>query len=269
MQKSGTRKYIWLIAVIGLLIFLHFTKILTPIESFVTGILRPIFSGFYSVSSSVRTTYNEQTSKKDLLERVKQLESQSNQLTVENVELKMLEQENQILRQHLKFLTKYENRYVLANVIFRGSLDNPTAASQIIIINKGAKDGVLPGLAVTSSHGIIIGKIIKVKSNLSEVYLTTNPACKLAATMQNQDKTSGIVQGELGLTVKMEFIPQTEEIKVGDTVVTSGLEQNIPRGLVIGKVTQVIKESNELWQSAVIEPLVDLDELVIVSILLP
>ena len=269
MAKFNTRKYIWLGAVIGLLIFLHITKILSPIESFVTGILNPMLSGFYSVSSSVRTTYNEQTSKKDLLARIKQLESQANRLTVENVELKILEQENQILRQHLKFLTKYEKRYVLGNIIFRGSLDNPTAASQTIIINKGAKDGLLPGLAVVSSRGVIIGKIIKVKNNLAEVYLTTNPSCKLAAAIQNQDETSGIVQGELGLTVRMEFIPQTEEIKAGGTVVTSGLEQNIPRGLVIGKVTQVIKESNELWQSAVIEPLVDLDELIIVSVLLP
>ena len=269
MQKPSTKKLIILMAVIGLLIFLHFTKILAPVESFVTGILRPMFSGFYSISSSVRTAYNEQTSKKDLLARVKQLESQANQLTVENVGLKMLEQENQILRQHLKFLTKYEKQYVLANIIFRGSIDSSIAQGNTVIIDKGAKDGLLPGLAIVSSQGIIIGKIINVKSNLSEVYLTTNPSCKLAATMQNQDKTSGIVQGELGLTVKMEFIPQTEDIKIGDIVITSGLEQNIPPGLVIGKVTQVIKESNELWQSAVIEPLVDLDELIIVSVLLP
>lgn len=269
MLKLGTKKYIWLIAVVGLLVFLHAIKILTPVESFVTGILRPMLSGFYSVSSSVRTTYNEQTSKRDLLAHINQLEDQANKLTVENAKLKNLEEENQILRQHLKFFAKSEQNYILGNIISRGSLDNPVSQGNTVTINKGAKDGLLPGLPVVSSRGIIVGKIISVKSNLSEVYLITNQACKLAATMQNQDKTSGTVNGELGLIVKMEFIPQTEEIKVGDTIVTSGLEQNIPRGLVIGKVIQVNKESNELWQSAVIEPLVDLDELVIVSVLLP
>ncbi len=269
MQKPSTKKLITLMAVIALLIFLHITKILAPIESFVARMLNPMFSGFYSVSSSVRATYNEQTSKKDLLAHIKQLESQTNQLTVENAKFKILEQENQILRQHLKFLTKDEQSYVLSNIISRGSIDSLMAQGNTVIIDKGAKDGLLPGLAIVSSQGIIVGKIIAVKNNLAEAYLITNQACKLAATMQNQDKTSGIVQGELGLTVRMEFIPQTEEIKIGDTVITSGLEQNIPRGLIIGKVTQIIKESNELWQSAIIEPLVDLDELIIVSVLLP
>jgi len=52
-------------------------------------------------------------------------------------------------------------------------------------------------------------------------------------------------------------------------VVTSGLEEKIPGGLVIGKVTKVNSDSNEVWQSADIEPLIDFDHLTMVSILLP
>jgi len=269
MAKFSSGKFIWFIAVIGLLIFLHLTKILLPVESLIARIFNPILSGFYSISSSLRTTYNEQTSKGDLLAQIKDLENQLNQLTVENVKLKTLEEENQILREHLQFLTKQESEFVIANIISRGSIDNPVTQSNIIIINKGTEDRITQGLPVISSQGIIVGKVMEVKDYLAEVYLTTNSICKLAATIQNQDKTSGIVQGELGLTVRMEFIPQSEEIKIGDIIVTSGLEYNIPRGLVIGKVSQVIKDSNELWQSAVVEPMVDLDELIIVSVLLP
>jgi rod shape-determining protein MreC len=72
----------------------------------------------------------------------------------------------------------------------------------------------------------------------------------------------------MGLTVVMEFIPQTEDIRTGDVVVTSGLERNIPPGLVIGKVTEVNNKSNEVWQSVNIEPLVDLDELTIVAVVI-
>ena len=71
------------------------------------------------------------------------------------------------------------------------------------------------------------------------------------------------------LTVNMVFISQTEKIEIGNIVVASGLEKNIPRGLVIGRVSKVEKESNELWQSAVIEPIANLDELIIISVLLP
>ncbi|NCQ16170.1 rod shape-determining protein MreC, partial [Candidatus Falkowbacteria bacterium] len=54
-----------------------------------------------------------------------------------------------------------------------------------------------------------------------------------------------------------------------DLVATSGLEENIKRGLVVGRVAQVAKENNQVWQSAVIEPLLSLDNLTLVAILLP
>ena len=164
----------------------------------------------------------------------------------------------------------------MANIISRGELEGDVANSRSVVIDKGLRDGLFAGLAVVSfvgpgdsSQGVIIGKIVNVKDNLAEIYLVTNKNCKLAAAILGEEKTSGIVTGELGLTSKMEFIPQTENIKEGDLVATSGLEQNIPRGLVIGRVTKVIKENNEVWQSATIEPQIDLDSLSVISVLLP
>ncbi len=254
------------IAVIGLLIFLHVSKIIKPVESFLVNILNPVFSSFYSVSSGLHSTYSEQTDKRDLTKINKQLEEQVNQLMAENARLKVLEEENKILREHLKFLTKGEYNYVISNIVSRGGLAD---VNQAIIIDKGSGDGLRAGLVMVNNQGIIVGKIKQVKDHLAEAYLITSQQCRLAATTLNQDRTSGIVQGELGLTIKMGFIPQTEEISVGDTIITSGLEQDIPRGLVIGRVTEVSKESNELWQTAIVEPLVDFDELIIVSVLLP
>ena len=65
----------------------------------------------------------------------------------------------------------------------------------------------------------------------------------------------------------MDFIAQDEEISTGDLVISSGLEENIPRGLVIGEVSKINSDSNEIWKSVVIEPLVDFDDLIIVSVL--
>ncbi|MBU2416305.1 rod shape-determining protein MreC, partial [Patescibacteria group bacterium] len=70
-----------------------------------------------------------------------------------------------------------------------------------------------------------------------------------------------------GLTIKMDFIPQNKRINNEDIVITSGLEKNIPKGLVIGKITRINKNNNEVWQNAIIEPLADLDNLIIVSVL--
>ena len=67
----------------------------------------------------------------------------------------------------------------------------------------------------------------------------------------------------------MNFIPQSKSINKEDIVVTSGLERTITRGLVIGQISEVIKESNELWQEAVLESNINFNELTIVSVLLP
>ncbi len=249
-----------------LLIFLHFTKILTPIERTIAKALNPVLSSLYSSGSYLRVAYDRQADKNDLFGAVERLNNEARRLTAENVRLKVLEEENQILREYLKFSKENKASFVLANIIAQRGM-NADKLNQNIIIGKGAQDGVRDGAAVVVGS-VIIGKVTGIKNNTSEICLITGEDCKLAATIQGIGKTSGIISGDMGLTIKMEFIPQTEEIKIGDTVITSGLEENIPRGLVMGRVSEVNKENNELWQSAVIEPLVDMDGLIIVSVLL-
>jgi rod shape-determining protein MreC len=256
-------------AVIGLLIFFHFIGFLKPVEKIFSSFLNPVMGSVYNFSSFIRTKYNEQTSKIDLWGKVSQLEAEVNLLTVKNAELSTMESENKILRDHLNFLTEKKYNNVISNVISRGDISDISDRTETIIIDKGINDGVFIGMPVLSSQGIIIGKISEAKEKISKVNLTNNINCKLAATVINQQKTSGITEGELGLTIKMGFISQSDIIKKGDIIITSGLEKSIPRGLVIGKVVEVNKESNELWQTATIEPMLDPDELIIVSILLP
>lgn len=214
-------------------------------------------------------TYKEQANKQDLSQEIEKLKAEVNLLRSENARLNTVDEENRVLRENLRFFNKKENNYILGNVISRGDVLDELGRIKSLIIDKGKADGLIKGLVVLNSQGIIVGKIFEVKENISQVFLANNPNCKFAATIFNNENTSGITEGELGLTIRMNFVPQSKEIKKEDMIVTSGLEQNIPKGLVIGKVIEVNKESNDLWQSAVIEPLVDLETLSIVSILLP
>lgn len=253
-------------AAIALLIFLHFTKLSIPAESLVVGFFRPIFPKFYATSSYFRNLYNEQADKRDFAAENKKLKEEINHLTVKNSRLNELEEENNTLRKYLNFFKENNTRYLMADIISSEGSESG-ALGQTVIINKGSNDGLKEGLAVVSNRGIILGKIKNVKDVLSEVSITTNQACKLAATIQNQDRTAGVAEGDLGLTIKMNFIPQTKEVKTGDVVITSGLEENIPRGLIIGAIVKVDKENNQLWQSATIEPLIDVSNLAQVSVL--
>lgn len=277
MTRLSLKKYIYVAAIVMLLIFFHYIKILNPLESFLNKTFKPFFGVFYSFSSDVNKNYSDETEKIDLTSDLKKAEEKINQLTSENIKLRFLEEENSILRKHLNFLKKDSQHYLMANIISRGELTGGTNQNnQAILIDKGSVDGLYPGLAVisstaigTSSQGVIIGKVIDVKDHIAEIYLVTNKKIKLAAAIFGDNKTSGIASGDLGLTVKMDFIPQTENIQIGDIVATSGLEQGVSRGLVIGRVSKIIKENNEVWQSAIIEPATDLDSLSIVAVLLP
>lgn len=249
-----------------LLIFLHFSKLILPLESFLLKSLSPVMNGMYLTSSKIKTSYDKQADKRDLSAIVEQQNTRMNQLIAENSRLKSLEDENRTLRNYLKFLSTKEKKYLMANVISSGSID---LNSQSVLLDKGTKDGLYSGLAILSSEGNIVGKIINAKENISEVCIINASRCQLAAAIQNKEKTVGIAQGDLGLTIKMEFIPQNADIKVGDIIISSGLEKSIPRGLVIGQISHIKKESNELWQAARIEPLTNLEDLVVVSVLLP
>ena len=261
------KKIITLLVVLLLITILHFITILNPLENAVIKVLNPALSNLYYISSNIRIFYKQQTDKRNLLNENQQLKIQNNKLIQENIQFKILKDENKILRNYLNFIEKNQFNYILSNIISRSNF--LTASNEKYIIDKGEYHGIKKGLAVLNNEGIVIGKITKTKNNSSEFCLSTDKDCKFAATIQNNNRTAGITFGELNLTIKMDFIPQTEELRLGYTIITSGLEENIPRGLIIGKITQIHQENNDVWQSASIEPLIDAEDLKIVSILLP
>jgi len=267
MFKVKNKKIFLYIAVIGLLIFFHKIKVLSPIENKIINILNPVNTKLYSISSRLKLFYNKHIDQRDLYSLNQELKQKNNQLIIENSKLKSLKKENQTLRNYLSFLEKKEFDYVLANLISKSNDNFSDLNGEYITLNKGKKDDIQKGLAVVDDSGAVIGKIIKVDENISKACLITNKNCKLAVSIQNEESTAGITEGELGLAIKINFIPLVENIDINDTIITSGLEENIPYGLTVGKVIKVNKDNNNIWQDAIIEPLVDFNNLTIVSII--
>ncbi len=269
MKKKQKIKAIKIIIILLIVFILHFIGILSPLESKIVYFLNPLFSTFYKFGSQINIFYKQQQDKRNLGDLLKDCKIEIERLTAENAKLKILEEENEKLRKYLNFSQKTNLNYILANVISRNDVINYSDYDKFLLIDKGKDDGLVDGLIVINENGIVVGKIVKTKSHTSKVSLLISRDCKIAATILNDDKTSGITEGELGLTVKMNFIPQTENLNIGDIVITSGLEKNIPRGLVIGRISQIEKESNEVWQNATLEPIIDFDDLTIVAVILP
>lgn len=270
-MKLGVKnnKIVFVIVVVGLLIFFHWVGLLGWLENGLVAILKPGLKTTYSVSSKLTGDEREALSKGELIQLLKDQETSNAQLLSENAQLQYLREENKTLREYAGFFERTKYRQVVADVISRNTIDSSMLQSSNIIINRGTDDGITVGLLAVNQAGMAVGKVTQVGKSVAEISLISSKRCNLAVTLQNASRTMGISEGETGLTIAINFILQTEVVKLGDLAVTSGLENNIPRGMIVGKVSQVEKENNEIWQRAIIEPQLDLEGLMIVSVILP
>jgi len=258
-----------LAAIFGLLIFFHWTGLLSPLESWLSRFISPVAVRFYDWGADINRVYTKVTAKEDNQTALDELTRQNAELLRDAAELRETRAENDILRQYLNFFTANHYDYRLADVVAREVVEQSASQRNKLIINRGFKDGLRENLAVVNSLGLVVGRLTRVKESLSEVSLLVDPACRLAVSVQSENGVSGLADGESGLTVKISFIPQTVKVAVDQLVVTAGLENDVPGGLVIGRVSQVDQASNELWQEAVVEPAADLDNLKIVAVIVP
>jgi len=265
MTKFGksARLSLILLAVIALLIFLNLLGLLAPVEALMVNIFSPIQSRIYGFGVGINNVYSGLAGSKSVGQGKQELIDQVNKLTVTNAQLNVKLAENTELLKQCGSLSKLNLTTVAARIIGK----NPEPNLQSIILDRGSNDGVQTGSAIVAADGVLVGKIMSVKANSSEAVLTDDSRSRVAAAIQNASNSKGVISGELGLSLKMELIPQNESVSVGDLVVTSGLESNIPAGLVIGRVSRLVAESNSFFQTAYVQPIVKLDNLIIVSII--
>ena len=254
------------LAVGGLLIFFHVLGWLRPVENLLLFLTKPLTARLYEWGASYNRSDNGQLSRADLENNIASLTKQVADLTVANSQCAAAAAENKKLSDTLQFISAHNFHAVVASVIGR---DTVAGDNRDLIVNRGARDGLSIGLGVIDESGAIIGKVVDLKDVTARICLITSPGCQLAAAFQNQDQTPGLTDGNLGLTVSLNYIPQLEPIAVGDLVITSGLDSQVARGLVIGRVSQVHSAANEVWQNATIEPLTNFNNLTVVSIIIP
>lgn len=264
MDLARKNKIIITGIVIVLLIIFHNFSILAPIENGARFIFKPIQNVFYSVSMKIKSSYsNNYRDKETLTKENIYLKEQLENLKVENINLKILENENRDLKEMLSFTREKEADYMIASVIGKGG-----DVGNSLIIDRGAENGIKDGLAVISQKGLLIGKTFKCNKKNCHVLLLNDNQSRIAASILGHSEAVGAVEGEYGLSMKMNLIPQHIEITPKDIIITSGLEQNIPYGLTIGEVNKVEKKEGKLFQSANIQPLFPLDSAHIVLVVL-
>jgi rod shape-determining protein MreC len=185
------------------------------------------------------------------------------------------EKKNQILSQEIKTL-RQENillqESALANQRLRKLLEfkknNPQklAAAEVVgvdvslyfesfFINKGKNDGVKKGMAVLCPDGAV-GRILKVADSFSVVLLLIDQGFALDALVQ-RTRTQGVVEGVGGGFCQMKYVLGSEDIRLGDWVITTGLEGFFPKGTIVGKIVSLKKNKLSAFQKVIIQPMVN------------
>lgn len=260
MRKNKKSLFLILFIVIVAYFILHYLDLSRGLEQGSQNFFSPLERIFYNFSLTVKK-YGHLS---DIFTENEYLKKELARYSVDYIRLSKLEAENQYLKDELKYLEEGGYDYKLAKVIGKQLYND-----QIIFINQGSKEGLKEGLAATAYEGIIVGKVIAVEDYRSQVQLLTDVNSRLAVTFKEAVGTNGVVRGKIGNSLLMEFIPQNIEVKESEIAVTSGLEDFVPDGLLVGKVSSVEKISGQIFQKANILPFFNYEYLQILTIIIP
>ena len=239
---------------------------LQPIEDLALRFVVPVQGKLTSLANSFSDLTQTTRDLRELRRRNEDLQSLADSLMIENVRLKEIESENETLRPLLNFTqANPTHSYKAAEVKGRVIGRDPSNFLSYLITDLGSQQGIEKGMPVVAERGLV-GRITDVGSNWAKVMLIIDPSSSVNALIQSS-RATGVVEGHVGGSLVMKYIPQGETVNVNDIVLTSGLGGNFPKKLIIGQVTTVQQRDIEMFQEAHIRPTVDFNNLEIVLVI--
>lgn len=261
-SKTKLFKILIIGALFVLLIFINPRSIFDPVRSGFAAALSPFQKVFYSASIGLENT-------KDFLGSVGQIKRENERLIRENQELLAensilvdIRNENSMLREQIGLLPRDRYELISAFVVSQ----DPNGMGNWLEINRGSYDGIEEGMPVIVSKGILVGKVQEVGVKTSKVVLLTNPKSTVNA-MTSENGAKGVVKGEYGLGIIFDMILQTDALQSGDSVVTSGVGGEVPRGLYIGTVQDVHPSDDQLFQQTTVTAPIQISKLQVVFVI--
>nr|WP_314656032.1 rod shape-determining protein MreC [uncultured Fusobacterium sp.] len=265
MKKESKIKILLPILAVIVVTVLIFNRLLFKLKDQIDKVALPIQSKVYNVA-------NRAISIKDIIFSYEEIIAENENLKKENMELKIQKERNQkILEENerlLKLLEMKENGIYKGNLKFaRVSFSDINNLNNKIFIDLGAEDGIKIDM-ITVYGDYLVGKIVAVHNNYSEIELITNPNSIISAkTMRD---ILGIARGSDEEDGLLYFQPSIVEdnLKEGDEIITSGISDIYPEGIKIGKIEEIDEKENYGYKRVTLKPgfeSKDLRELIVIG----
>ena len=161
------------------------------------------------------------------------------------------------LRELMNFSPPEEWSPIGARVV--GTRVGPQAALNSLLLDKGFLTGATPGTPVVTHQGAV-GRILRSSPHFSTVVLLSDPSCRIAVVTQ-ETRFGGIVMGAgPGQPLEVHYVPPNAHVRIGEYLVTSGLDGVFPKGVPVAWVESARPSDTSPFQAIKAWPLVQIDQ---------
>lgn len=256
----------WLLVLTVISVLLMFITFLTdirldPANAVVGYTLVPFQKGITSISMFFKDKADVLVSMKELEKQNQELKKQLDELTIENAILQQEKYELTNLRTLYDLDSKYPEFEKTGARVIMGSSGNWFHS---FIIDKGSDDGIEPNMNVMAGSGLV-GRIVEVGPNWSQVTSviddTSNVSGMVLSTSDHLIISGDLEMMEEGYIRFSQLMDSDNEVAIGDKVVTSNISDRYLPGILIGYISYIEDDSNNLTKSGYISPVVDFEHL--------
>ncbi len=212
-----------------------------PIERAVTGVV-----------GAVVDRWNSWVALRHVYEENQALRRENLRLKGEVARLVEQGTENERLRRMIGYAETAGGPVITATIIGEAPVMNLLT----IKIGKGTRDGVHKGMAVASPDGIV-GRVLSASASSADVLLMADANSAIPVRVQRSRARAKVLgQGARASPILAQAL-RADDVQEGDVLVTAGTDGIFPKGLVVGRVANVVRPSFGLFLSADVVPAVD------------
>jgi len=162
--------------------------------------------------------------------------------------------ENARLRALLDVRTHYAPTAIAVQVLYAGR----DPFTQKVSVDKGTSAGVQAGAGVIDENGVV-GQVTRVFPYMSEVTLLTDRDQAVPVQVERSGARSVLFGNGTGRSPELRFTSPSADLRVGDRLVTSGLDGTYPPGLAVAQIVDVVRDSGQMFARIFCKPLAGID----------
>lgn len=223
------------------------------LEAVTFGTFAEVQRGASSVIGGVRTSWGDYLALQGVRSDNERLRQDVARLQIALQQERAQAQQSRTLEQLLELRSQAQLATVAAGVI----AGSASPDFRTLTIDKGSGDGLRPDMAVIAPAGVV-GRIITPSARAAKVQLLIDRNAAAGALVE-RSRAQGVVEGTGG-DLRLNYVSGTADVKVGDVVVTSGIDGIYPKGFVVGQIESVERGAGA-FGAIVIRPAVDFSSL--------